>query len=124
MELSGDEKGRKCRLGVLYGTLGRQKWAKIPLQEPAIRKKLRSITGQTVRWPVGRARRWPLYHFVVLPDGLKALSFRVCFRFPWPAFLTGAECWRTVWISAGFEYCSCQKRRRSSSPCQQTDLCP
>lgn len=39
MELSGDEKGRKCRLGVLYGTLGRQKWARMPLQEPAIREK-------------------------------------------------------------------------------------
>lgn len=39
MELSGDEKGRKCCRGVLYGTLGRQKWAKMPPHEPAIRKK-------------------------------------------------------------------------------------
>ena len=31
--------------------------------------------GQIVRWPDGKARRWLLCRFVVLPDGVKALSF-------------------------------------------------
>ncbi len=85
--------------------------------------------GQIVRWPDGKARRWLLCRFVVLPDGVKALSFQICFhpsvRSSWWNLMISLWRWQPLRIPADSGSYPCPKSSQwKASQCPPSDLSP